>query len=47
MGDKVLQMNNIMKIYPNGVVAVEDVTLNWKKVKYMHCWAKTEQEKAP
>lgn len=26
MGNKVLQMNNIMKIYPNGVVAVEDVT---------------------
>lgn len=27
MSNKVLQMNNIMKIYPNGVVAVEDVTL--------------------
>lgn len=26
MGNKVLQMNNIMKIYPNGVIAVEDVT---------------------
>lgn len=26
MSNKVLQMNNIMKIYPNGVVAVEDVT---------------------
>jgi len=27
LSNKVLQMNNIMKIYPNGVVAVEDVTL--------------------
>ncbi len=31
MGDKVLQMNNIMKIYPNGVVAVEDVTFELEK----------------
>ncbi len=29
--DKVLQMNNIMKIYPNGVVAVEDVTFELEK----------------
>ena len=31
MNDKVLQMNNIMKIYPNGVVAVEDVTFELEK----------------
>lgn len=31
MGDKVLQMNNIMKIYPNGAVAVEDVTFELEK----------------
>ncbi|MFA9422483.1 MAG: ABC transporter ATP-binding protein [Sedimentibacter sp.] len=31
MSDKVLQMNNIMKIYPNGVVAVEDVTFELEK----------------
>lgn len=31
MGDNVLQMNNIMKIYPNGVVAVEDVTFELEK----------------
>jgi len=31
MGDKVLQMNNIMKIYHNGVVAVEDVTFELEK----------------
>ena len=31
MSNKVLQMNNIMKIYPNGVVAVEDVTLELEK----------------
>lgn len=31
MGNKVLQMKNIMKIYPNGVVAVEDVTLELEK----------------
>jgi len=31
MSEKVLQMNNIMKIYPNGVVAVEDVTFELEK----------------
>lgn len=31
MRDKVLEMNNIMKIYPNGVVAVEDVTFELEK----------------
>ncbi|HHZ02599.1 MAG TPA: ABC transporter ATP-binding protein [Tissierellia bacterium] len=31
MGDKVLQMKNIMKIYPNGVVAVEDVSFELEK----------------
>lgn len=31
MGDTVLQINNIMKIYPNGVVAVEDVTFELEK----------------
>jgi len=31
MSNKVLQMNNIMKIYPNGVVAVEDVTFELEK----------------
>lgn len=31
MGENVLQMNNIMKIYPNGVVAVEDVTFELEK----------------
>ena len=31
MADFVLQMNNIMKIYPNGVVAVEDVTFELEK----------------
>ena len=29
--EKVLEMNNIMKIYPNGVVAVEDVTFELNK----------------
>ncbi len=31
MSNKVLEMKNIMKIYPNGVVAVEDVTLELEK----------------
>lgn len=31
MSQIVLQMNNIMKIYPNGVVAVEDVTFELEK----------------
>jgi len=31
MSNKVLQMNNIMKIYSNGVVAVEDVTFELEK----------------
>jgi ABC-type uncharacterized transport system ATPase subunit len=31
MSHKVLEMKNIMKIYPNGVVAVEDVTLELEK----------------
>ncbi len=31
MSHKVLEMKNIMKIYPNGVVAVEDVTLELQK----------------
>lgn len=31
MGNKVLQMMNIMKIYPNGVVANEDVTFELEK----------------
>ncbi|MEL7648167.1 MAG: ABC transporter ATP-binding protein [Sedimentibacter sp.] len=31
MSEKVLQMNNMMKIYPNGVVAVEDVTFELEK----------------
>lgn len=31
MSNNVLEMKNIMKIYPNGVVAVEDVTLELKK----------------
>lgn len=31
MSNKVLEMKNIMKIYPNGVVAVEDVSLELEK----------------
>mgnify|MGYP000865781047 CR=1 FL=1 len=31
MSDKVLEMKNIMKIYPNGVVAVKDVTLELER----------------
>ena len=31
MGDIVVQMNNIMKIYPNGAAAVKDVTFELEK----------------
>ena len=41
----VLQMNHIMKIYSNGVVANEDVSIELKRGKSMLCWERTAQEK--
>lgn len=41
----VLQMNHIMKIYGNGVVANEDVSLELRKERSMHFWEKTVPEK--
>lgn len=37
----VLQMNHIMKIYGNGVIANEDVSLELRKERSMHFWEKT------
>ena len=41
----VLQMNHIMKIYGNGVVANEDVSLICARERFMPCWVRTVRER--